>query len=53
MSKHDTDRKKLQEFIDRFNKLESEALILRLSKGQGNPFARQAINIILKERGAV
>jgi hypothetical protein len=50
-SKKDKDRESLQEYIDRFRKLDTDTLKLRLGVIINNNFARQAINIILKERG--
>ncbi len=51
MTKKEKDRIELQKFVDRFSQRESEWLINHLSIGLGNKLARQAINIILKERG--
>jgi hypothetical protein len=45
------DRELLQEYIERFEKLDTETLVQRLSIIINNDFARQAINIILKTRG--
>jgi hypothetical protein len=52
MNKKGKDRKALQEYIDRFRELDNDTLIQRLSIIWNNTFARQAINIILKEREA-
>jgi hypothetical protein len=52
MSKKERDRKEVQEFIYRFSKWDTQRLIQHLSIGLGNEFATQAINIILKQRGA-
>jgi hypothetical protein len=50
-SKKEKDRELLQEYINRFEKLDTETLVQRLSIIINNDFARQAINLILKERG--
>jgi hypothetical protein len=53
MTKKEKDRQKIQEFIERFRKRETNWLVNHLHSGiVGNPFAHQAINIILKERGS-
>jgi len=51
LSKKEKDRQILQEYKDRFEKMDTETLIQRLSFIINNDFARQAINLILKERG--
>jgi len=51
-TKKEKDRESLQEYIDRFRKLNTDVLKERLAIIFHNNFARQAINIILKERGA-
>jgi hypothetical protein len=50
-TKKEKDRESLQEYIDRFRKLDTNTLIQRLGIIIHNNFARQAINIILKEGG--
>ena len=50
-NKKEKDRELLQEYIDRFEKLDTETLVQRLGIIINNDFARQAINIILKNRG--